>query len=552
MYSFDINPTYESGANGLSSYERAGWSNSRFYLSLSQSNRKYTDYRAADGLRIRNSQFEDRQTQVNFGLKVSDRHTLEGRYQYFSVLDAGVPGAASFPKNALARYPDTSRILADMSWTWRPHTTWLRESSINAYYQPVKRNVELLPNTPPSETPNPVDSTKLIRMTPTAIYPKADHRVTGARWQNDLSLGRHRIVAGIEGWQKHMTSDRTKIIIKEIIDKETENRIGDPTTITIKDTPVPESWQSPVGFFAEDAFDLGKRAEITLGSRIDHIHTENRKAYLTDQPPSDVLLWDKRTDNDISWSFVGGGIYKLFPGIDVNLTLARSFRSPTLEERYLYADLGGKVTVGDPEINSEKGTFVEGGISVTAGPARLKAQTFLNSITDMVILNPGGTFNGKPADVYTNAGKALIRGFEVSADWIAHPKLLVQADVSYIRGTDEKYDNDLPSMPPAKAHMSFRWSFTKNLWLEPLVTFVDRQDKVAPGERTTPGYGTVDISAGKSILKTGAVSHDLVVGVKNVGDKLYRDHLTISRGYEMYGIGRSFFVSWKMNLDHSR
>lgn len=84
-HSLAVNPTFESAANGLAVYERASWSNSRFYLTLSQSNRKYTDYHAANELRIRNSQFQDRQTQASFGLKLARHHTLEGRFQYFSV-----------------------------------------------------------------------------------------------------------------------------------------------------------------------------------------------------------------------------------------------------------------------------------------------------------------------------------------------------------------------------------------------------------------------------------------------------------------------------------
>ena len=119
-FNLSVNPTFESAAGGLSVYERAGWSNSRFYLTLSQSNRRYTDYRAADELRIGNSQFQDRQTQASLGLKITQHHTLEGRFQYFSALDAGLPGGDSFPQKAVVSYPTTSRTLSDITWTWRP------------------------------------------------------------------------------------------------------------------------------------------------------------------------------------------------------------------------------------------------------------------------------------------------------------------------------------------------------------------------------------------------------------------------------------------------
>ena len=549
-YFFDINPTYESAANGLSSYERAGISNSNYYFSISQSNRRYTDYLASDNTRIQNSQFQDRQTQANFGLKISDHHVFEARYQNFSALDVGIPGGDAFPTTATAVYPTTTRILADAAWTWRPASSLLKESKLNAYYQPIERRTKLVPNSASTIQNHPTDSTKQISMTPMAIYPEADHDVYGARWQNVLEAGSHNIVTGIEGWEKHMVSDRTKEILKEIIDKETGKVIGDPTLVTIIDTPVPDSRQRPIGIFAEDSFGLGRSTKFTLGGRIDHIHTENEKSYLTDQPASDVLLWDENDDNDISWSLVAGAVHNVNESFDINLTIAKSFRSPTIEERYLYADLGGKLTVGDPEIDSENGTFVEGGFSALLGSVRFSGQGFVNSLNDMIILKPGGEFNGRAADVYDNAGKALLWGYEAAVDWAIMPKLLLQADISYVRGTDEELDTDLPAIPPLKAHIGSRWGFARDFWIEPLVTLVDKQDKVADGEAKSAGYGLVDLSAGKSIMRTGDVTHDLVIGVKNVGDKLYQDHLLVSRGYDVYGMGRSFYVSWRVNYSN--
>lgn len=544
---FSLNPGYESAANGLSSYERVTVSSSGFYLNLSQANRKYTDYRTAGNERIPNSQFQDRQTQLNMGIRLSPRHSIEARYQYFSVIDVGIPGGAAFPPKAIANYPTTSRTLTDINWTWRPAKTWLEESKFNVYYQPVVRDVKILPNIPPSVQPHSQDAAKEIRTTLTTIHTGADHDVYGFRWQNVLTPGSHHIVAGLEGWQKNMESDRSKIIKKEILYKETGAVSGEPSTVIIKDTPIPKSFQRPVGIFAEDAFPVGERTKLTLGGRIDHIHTENEKSYLTYQPTSSEIIWDSYNDDDLSWSFVAGAVFKAAETVDFNLTLARSFRSPTIEERYLYADLGGVLTVGDPEIDSEKGTFFEVGVSAALGDVKLNGQVFLNSITDMVIKKPGGELKGRPADYqYANAGKARLWGFEARADWIMLTGLLLSADVSYVRGTDEKYDTDLPQMPPLTAHFSGRRSFGKGFWVEPLLTLVNKQDKLAPGERKTAGYGILGISAGKSIIRTGNVTHDLVLGIKNLGDKLYRDHMTVSRGYEMYGMGRSFYVSWRM------
>jgi len=543
-----LHTSYESAASGLSLYERATVSSPRLYLGVSQANRKYGDYSVADQERIPNSQFQDRQTQINVGLKLSGRHTLEVRYQNFSVIDVGIPGGAAFSPKARVNYPTTSRQLVDAAWTWRPGLRWIDESRVNVYYQPVERNVKVVPNVPSVLKNHPTDASKQIRMTLTGIYPNGYHYVSGARWQNTLVFGGHTVVAGIEGWRKKMVTDRTKYFLQEILDSSSGNVLAGPNDVVVEETPVPDSIQRPVGAFAEDSFKLGDRTRIALGGRIDHIHTENEKSYLTDQPPSDKLIWDSFSDDDVSWSLVAGAVYGLTKNVDLNLTAARSFRSPTIEERYLYAELGGVLTTGDPEIDSEKGTFIEGGVTAQLGSARLTGAVFLNNITDMVVKMPGGDLKGTPVDYqYTNAGEARLRGFEAGADWALHGNLLLTADVSFIRGTDEKYDTDLPSIPPMKGHLGLRWNVTRDIWISPLLTLVDRQDKVADGERETPGYGVLDIAAGKSVLKTGSITHDIVVGVKNAGDRLYRDHLTVSRGYELYGMGRSFYVSWRMN-----
>ena len=546
-FDYALNAGYESAAGGVSGYERATVSNENFFISLSQANRKYGDYRAADDSRIRNSQFQDRQSQLNLGTRFGN-HRIEARYQNFSVIDVGIPGGSTFPKNAIASYPTSSRILADLKWSWRPEANWIEETSLSTYYQPVERNAKVLPNAPTSVMAHPTDSTKEIHMTAVDILPTADHNVYGFRWQNILALGSHDIVTGIEGWQKDMVSDRTRHIRREIADTATGNLIGPAAIVTIEDTPVPDSTQRPIGVFAEDSFALNDRLKLSIGGRVDQIHTENDPSYLTDSPASDVLIWDSYDDDDLSWSLVAGGVYNLTEKIDLNLSVARSFRSPTIEERYFYGDLGGVVTVGDPELDSENGTFVEAGTDIKLGAVKLNGQAFINIIDDMVIRQPGGDLNGTPVDYkYVNAGKAQLTGFELAADWIAHESLLLSADISYVRGTDEEADTDLPSMPPLRSRVGARWNFGKAYWIEPVATFVANQDKVAPGEEETAGWGRLDIAAGRTVLKTGAVSHDLVIGVRNITDKLYRDHMTVSRGYDVFGMGRSVYVTWQMN-----
>jgi len=536
--SLSLNPSFESAADGLGMYERAEWSSPRFYIGVSQANRDYSDYRASDHRTIANTQFRDRQTQVNLGFKLSPSHILEARRQDFKASDVGIPGARSFPVDAVATYPSTTRTLSNVTWTWRPSLSRWRESRLNGYYQPIHRDVELFPHT--------VQTAPGKRIIPESIYPGAYHRVFGARWQNVLAFGGHTVVAGIEGWRKNMESYRTKTIRVDMLDS--SGNVTKTATSVVKDKPLPDSSQQPVGVFAEDEFEVGRRLKVTLGGRADIIHTENDITYKQYSPPDTTVLWKAQKDTDRSGSFVAGAIYKASRTLDLNLTLARSFRAPTIEERYLYADLGGVLTVGNPALDPEKGAFAEGGFTATLGGMKLDGRAYLNALTDMVTQKLGKFTDGRDAWVAVNAGKALLWGFEAKADWAAGANLLISCDFSLTRGADREAHVNLPFMPPPRGHLSIRRS-AGGLWVEPLVTLVYRQDKIAKGEFTTPGYGIVDVTFGKTVTMGEKISHDLVLGIRNIGDKLYRDHLATSRGYDMYGPGRSVSLSLRMNYN---
>jgi len=125
-----------------------------------------------------------------------------------------------------------------------------------------------------------------------------------------------------------MLSERTKAHHEGIIDKSTGVLIGDPETVTIRETPVPDSSQNPIGLFAEDAFAIGGRTRITLGARY-RVYIPRNDTLI--KPTSLIVMrfsGRREADTVISWSFVSGGVFYDCEGHRYNLTAARSFRSP--------------------------------------------------------------------------------------------------------------------------------------------------------------------------------------------------------------------------------
>jgi len=479
---------------------------------------------------------------MTFGLRLTGTQTLEGRWQSYDVLGAGIPGGTAFPATARVSYPSTSRNLYDLTWSIRADSGWWRGSTVTAYYQPVERLVSLIPNVT-NVIPNKPRAGQSTRVTPTETRPSANHLVSGARWRNEFAFGTHTLVAGVETWRKHMETRREKYITKEIVDNTSGNILNTINDVIVEES-VPKSTQQPIGIFVEDGFMAGERLHLTLGARVDRIHTENDRSYATETPPSDVVLWEKHGDDDTDWSAVAGGVYELTDRIDLNLAASRAFRSPTIEERYKYINLGKTpIEVGNPDLDSERGTFVEAGLTARGETATIQVSAFVNSVTGMVILRPGETFNGLDANVYSNAGKALLRGGEASAAWLPAPSVLIEGSLSYVRGTDKEAGENLPFMPPVNGRVSARWNPGRSLWVEPSMTVSSRKTRCAPGEDETAGYGIVDITGGVRLPDIFGSECSLVGGVKNAADKRYTPPLAESRAFPLYGTGRSVFVS---------
>ena len=529
---------YESSADGVNTYGRIGWNSPRFYILLTQSYRNYGSYRAGKGVQVPNSQFEDYQSSIGTGYRLTDRHRLEAKAQYMEARDVGIPGAEGvFPEPATATYPATRRTLLELRWTYLPSHGFWRESRLTLFLQPVDRRVEVIPNTV-TETP-----TKHTR--PQRIAPRADHDVMGARWQHTFRTARHTLVAGAAGWQKNLKGSRTREIDIDLYDS--SGTCVRTVQQTIEDRPLPDALYRPIGVYAEDEVKLAPNVLLSLGGRIDRIHTENRRTYKTYVPLAEEVLWEATQDNDVSWSIQSGLLYRPVPGWHVHGVLARSFRSPGLEERYLYVDLGAQVRIGDPDLDPEEGWFSEVGIRVQRDAFTWTSQMFLNAARNLVVDAPY-TYEGRPALRKTNAGGTRIYGFESEVNCTIGSKWLVSGDIAYTRGRDVENAKDLPTMPPLNAHLRVRYGANAGMWVEWAVGGVARQDRVAPGESETPGHVTSGIKLGYRGCTTGHVKHNVTLGVRNLSDRQYREHLTTSRGFPLYAPGRSVYLSWAVEL----
>jgi len=101
---------------------------------------------------------------------------------------------------------------------------------------------------------------------------------------------------------------------------------------------------------------------------------------------------------------------------------------------------------------------------------------------------------------------------------------------------------------PLRASALARWAPAASAWFtEAQVTVADAQTRVATtrGERSTPGWSTVDVQAGYQFQAPLLQGVSLRVGARNVLDRAYVHHLSANNAFgggRLYEPGRVWFV----------
>ena len=117
-----------------------------------------------------------------------------------------------------------------------------------------------------------------------------------------------------------------------------------------------------------------------------------------------------------TWSATAGLRYTIDSHIDLTFLAATAFRSPSLEERYQYLDLGnGYIQVGNPNLQPERSVCLNAGSRVHTEEFTAQADLFLNQLRNLVSTIPG-TFEGRPALMNTNIGEARLYRYEISGE----------------------------------------------------------------------------------------------------------------------------------------
>jgi outer membrane receptor protein involved in Fe transport len=474
-----------------------------------------------------NSQYRDFTVSGSVGILTAGSQSAFLTYQRAQAEDTGIPGGDPFSDGAVATYTLARRELFGLEYRFPNISSWMPLLTLRGSRQDITRNVEIV-------------QSPVVTLTPHAV-----HRTTSVQAEARLfPLTELLTVIGVEAWQRELESLR--------------ERRNSSTLQIIGERPIPQSRYLNAGISLQNEWGvLPERLRLTGGVRMDWIHVSNesvwtpeyvlRDGVMQTSPPGQRLLWSSRLANDVSWNASLGVWLAVTPTIDITAFAATSFRSPSLEERYEFIDLGNLVRMGDPDLRSEKSSCFNAGMQLHTEETHIRLDAFLNALTDLVTDVPGD-FEGRTALVKTNIGKARLYGYEVTMHQMFARWLSGTASASYVRGEDRFAGGGLPMIPPLRGQWELRGSLTGAGTITLGMTWAAARKRIAEGEDSTPGYALLHLGLLSDPMALGLAHLLLRAEVRNLTNTAYRNPLSTLRGIVRYEPGRNVVLTAELAL----
>ncbi|MCP4201253.1 MAG: TonB-dependent receptor [bacterium] len=279
------------------------------------------------------------------------------------------------------------------------------------------------------------------------------------------------------------------------------------------------------GVYRQDDFELGGtlRADLVDASagEVSNFFADNTRGALDQSETNVSVALSARWGLSDNWALTAG--------------VGQAVRTASVLERYSDRFPSAKFQVaaefmGDPGIEPETGRQLDIGLQYVASRLTFTINGFYRVIDDYITVMPDPDLPRRlplsPPVVfrYITGDEAEVVGGEFQlthavSDWVSW-----RAGISYLDGEDTFFNEPLFGLPPPSARLGVRFGPpNERYWLDLGGLLVDAQDDVAASrlEQPSAGYGVVDLMGGYQIGN----GLNLRLGVENVGDKRYVNHL---------------------------
>ena len=531
----------------------------KWFAKLTGSFRKASDIMTPAG-EVPNSQFTDYNFSAKLGYKPFTDQKIKLTFENYKAEDVGIPGGYPlFPQNALVTYPLEKRNLFSAEYIINNLSGKFGQLSFKYFYQYILRDVENIPYTfqiKPAGNGQPKQKISVLEISPTG-----KHYTNELQIQSDWNFGKQNFfIAGIEAWQRNLDSKRERDLRIETYDSSGTNVIS-TVYKTVGEKPLPDASYTSIGIFLQDEIKLyNNRLKIILGARADRIsvsNTETMQPYyeisggiINLTPSGQKIIWNAGSSEDYSWSGNAGSVYSLNKSVDLTINVSRSFRSPSLEERYQYIDLGSLIRVGNPYLSPENGLSTDLGLRIWKNSFNFSGDVFYNSFSNLVTEIPG-VYEGRSALIKTNIGSAVLYGYDFNFNYNFYKSFVAYGVMSYVRGEDTEENLNLPQIPPLNFRIGMKFSLPGFIYADLNSVIYARQSNTALSEISTAGFAVFNAEFSTQYFGfkgTGETKYLVTAGVSNILDKEYRNFLTTNRGSYTSESGINLFIKFKIDM----
>ncbi|MBT8040259.1 MAG: TonB-dependent receptor [Gammaproteobacteria bacterium] len=270
-----------------------------------------------------------------------------------------------------------------------------------------------------------------------------------------------------------------------------------------------------------------------------------------------------RARSDDQWTGVFKASRDLGENLRLNLGLGRKARSPSYQERYLWLPMSatagladGWTYIGDLDLVPETSLEATAGLDWSFGGLRLTPEVFYRDISNFIQGTPSTNMTanqfammatGRPPLQYGNVD-AEQYGFDMGYEWHLDEHFLLRGTLSYVRGKRTDIEDNLYRIAPLTSVAELM--YLREGWFVSLESVAAaRQDRVADynAETESAGWGVLNVRAAVELGDT----FDLGLGVENLFDKVYRDHLggynrvresDVPLGARIISMGRNLYL----------
>lgn len=280
--------------------------------------------------------------------------------------------------------------------------------------------------------------------------------------------------------------------------------------------------QNNFGFFALEELNFD-RVALQFGGRVE----SNRYR------PENMALYENRSFTGVS----GAAAIRigLWEGASFVTNFTSAYRPPSLEELYNNGPHIGTVTfeIGDQNLARERSNGVEFSLRQRIDRVRLNASVFHYRISNFIFLAPQDEDEDGNVDVEDNLpvgafvqGDATFTGADASLDADICRWLGFYAIADIVKAELRNNGGPLPRITPARARIGLDFRH-KGLSVRPEAVFTRarRLGDVFSLETPTAGYGLFNVAASYTLARSHA-AHTFSLATTNLGDRLYRNHLS--------------------------